>query len=488
MAERKLRTALKRLIAGPAAADTSDSELLERFADQADEAAFGVLVARHGPMVLGVCRRVLGQVHDAEDAFQATFLVLARNTGRIRRRESVGSWLHGVAHRLALKARVALAQRRLHERQAATMRLAESSSEVAGHVLGSALDEELQRLPETFRAPLVLCYLEGRTQPEAARELGWPAGSMSWRLGEARDRLRERLAQRGLAVAAGGLAAGLADGVQAAVPASLVEATAKAATAFVAGNAAGVVSEQSILWAKGALQTMYWNRVKIATALLLLFGCAVAGSLFGYRALAGKPGPDQALADKPAADPAPKAKTDPAGVPLEARLVAKKDTYRLDLGGKTPDEFRKLLQDKTYPPAPTVELELQFRNTGDKDLSFLVGGTNPDMPLLLKLDGAGAFNAVLPAMLAAIVSRPPTEISLASGKTHSFAVGSLRTANLGREGSISYWTEPGEYTLTATFRTEVNPAPQGAKEGRKKGFGQVTLTSNPLKLKVEAPK
>src|SRR5262249_50257311 len=145
------------------AGDDTDERLLERFTLHRDESAFAALVRRHGPMVLGVCRRVLHDEHDAEDAFQATFLVLARKSATIRKRGSLDSWLYGVAYRIALKAKSAAVRRRARERQAAKMALADPSAELAWRDLNPVLDEELNRLPEKYRVPLVLCYLNGKT-------------------------------------------------------------------------------------------------------------------------------------------------------------------------------------------------------------------------------------------------------------------------------------------------------------------------------------
>jgi hypothetical protein len=194
-----------------------------------------------------------------------------------------------------------------------------------------------------------------------------------------------------------------------------------------------------------------------------------------------------AKAPVPKQPPQEKSKTDPPGVPLEAKLVAKKDTYTLDLGGRTPEEFRKLLKGSSQT-APVVDLELEFRNGGDKDLAFLVGGTNPDIPLLLKLEGPGAVNVTLPALAAGMVSIPPKPVALAPGKTHTLPIKSLMTNRIGREGTASYWTEPGDYTLTATYKTAVSPRPDGARETRRANFegGFVTVTTPPLKLKVAA--
>jgi RNA polymerase sigma factor (sigma-70 family) len=184
----------------------SDAELLRRWVTGRDEAAFEVLLWRHGPMVLGVCRRVLGDLHDAEDAFQATFWVLACKATSIHRHESLAAWLHGVAQRMSLKARNTNLRRRGRERRSAVKANTEPVDEQTWEELRLILDEELGRLPEKYRAPVVLCYLEGKTNEQAARELGCPKSSLSSRLGRARELLRERLMQRGVTLSASAVA------------------------------------------------------------------------------------------------------------------------------------------------------------------------------------------------------------------------------------------------------------------------------------------
>ncbi len=186
----------------------SDRQLLEKFVHHREEAAFAALVRRHGPMVLGVCRRMLRHSHDAEDAFQATFLVLAEKAQHLRRPERLANWLYGVAYRTALHARQRAAHRSRLEREAAAMSAPISDPEFESQELRRILDEELHRLPEKYRAPLVLCYLEGKTNEEAARLLGWPVGSMSYRLARGRDLLRQRLETRLAASMSQGLARG----------------------------------------------------------------------------------------------------------------------------------------------------------------------------------------------------------------------------------------------------------------------------------------
>src|SRR5262249_1267968 len=154
---------------GQAAVAQTDGQLLERFIQSGEESAFAALIRRHGPLVWGVCRRLLRHEQDAEDVFQATFLVLARQAGRIRRADALGSWLYGVAQRLALRARADSARRRRHEAQAQVDTVAEADDNLLWSELRAALDEELGRLPENCRTPLLLCYFDGLTQDEAAR-------------------------------------------------------------------------------------------------------------------------------------------------------------------------------------------------------------------------------------------------------------------------------------------------------------------------------
>ena len=181
---------LFQLAAGPATDAAPDQQLLDRFVTGQEEDAFTALVRRHGPMVLGVCYRLLRDTHDAEDAFQATFLVLARKAASIQKRDSVGSWPHGVALRVAGKARVESVRRSRRERLRPAPALAATGDAITWGELRSVLDEELGRLPSSWRAPLILCYLEGQTQDEAARRLGWSKSTLRRRLERGRGLLR----------------------------------------------------------------------------------------------------------------------------------------------------------------------------------------------------------------------------------------------------------------------------------------------------------
>jgi RNA polymerase sigma factor (sigma-70 family) len=232
--------------------------LLEQFAVHGDEAAFTELVHRYGSLVLGVCERVLQDVHDAEDAFQASFLVLVKKAGDLDRRGSLGNWLYAVAYRTAIKARTRAALRRRQQRQAQEMPALPTMGDSVWHELRPVLDEEINRLPEKYRTPLVLCYLEGKTNQQAAHQLGWPEGSMSRRLARARELLRKRLLGRGLALSSVLLMTLLLEKSRAAVSASLAQTTVRAALLYKQGliAASGAVSSEAASLAEEVLASL----------------------------------------------------------------------------------------------------------------------------------------------------------------------------------------------------------------------------------------
>jgi len=228
------------------APELSDEDLIKRFlegTESTSQAAFRVLVNRHGPMVLGVCRNILDQLPDAEDAFQATFLVLARKAGSIRDRRVLGRWLYEVARRVAIRNRNRSGRRRTHEMEAAKMSAVGpwDQSDPAWNELRPVLHEEVDRLPEKYRSAVVLCYLQGRTNEEAAELLSWPVGTVKGRLSRARDLLRSRLTSRGLTLSAAFLMTCLSRNavIADAVPSRLVDETTRMAVAFARGGQAG---------------------------------------------------------------------------------------------------------------------------------------------------------------------------------------------------------------------------------------------------------
>jgi RNA polymerase sigma factor (sigma-70 family) len=285
----------------------SDAALLTRFARHRDEAAFAELVSRHGPMVLRLGLRLLADSHAAEDAFQATFLVLARRAGSIRRRQSVAAWLYGVAYRVALKVR-ATRKRRHEEDPGVAPDPADPHPDPLAHLsareLLLALEEEVQRLPEVYRLPVVLVCLEGLSQEEAAQRLGWTAGSVKGRLERGRKQLHRQLARRGLALTA---ALGAAEAARGAAVAAVSATTVEAATMFAAGKdlPAGLVSAHVVAVAKGALRVMCVKQfvgVGVTTVLLLGLLGAGTGQLVSAFASGGQaaPGGGPGVAKRPA--------------------------------------------------------------------------------------------------------------------------------------------------------------------------------------------
>jgi RNA polymerase sigma factor (sigma-70 family) len=286
---------LRRAVLRQDGAGWTDGQLLASFIDQKDEAAFEALVRRHGRMVFGVCRRVVGNHHDAEDAFQATFLVLARKAPSVRPRERLANWLHGVALRTAMKAKAMTAKRRGREKQVTEMPEPEAAQQGQWRDLQPLLDQELNGLPENYRLPLLLCDLEGKTIKDAAHQLGWPQGTLAGRLARGRKLLAKRLASRGVALSAGSLAAVVSqNAVSAAVPTSLMSTTVKAAAVIAAGQAAfaGVVSAKVATLMEGVLKTMFMTKLKSlmpVTMAMLAIMVGVGGvGLLGYGRAVGQ--------------------------------------------------------------------------------------------------------------------------------------------------------------------------------------------------------
>jgi RNA polymerase sigma factor (sigma-70 family) len=347
----------------PADSGLSDAGLLERFAAHGDEAAFAALVRRHGPAVLGVCLRVLRHRQDAEDAFQAAFLVLARRAHAIRKRESVASWLHGVALRVARKARAGNLRRREWPGELPDRPAPEATPAFLWRDLRPVLDEEIGTLPEKYRAAFVLCYLEGKTNEEAADLLGCPKGTILSRLARARERLAHGLTRRGVSLPAGALAGLLAaEALQAAAPAALTAATARAAVSFAAGR--GAPSAAHSLALKG-LQAMRMTWVGKALAVTVALGATGAGAgILVPRGAA--PGATEARAEAP-----PEVKKLP-GPPPPAREPERKPESRLeavlcdwakasDAVRETHYKFTQTTKDKTFDRTEVRRGEVFFK-------------------------------------------------------------------------------------------------------------------------------
>jgi RNA polymerase sigma factor (sigma-70 family) len=272
----------------------TDGQLLESFLRHREEAALETLVRRHGPMVWGVCRRVLGNHHDAEDAFQAAFLVLVRKAGSIRPREMVGNWLYGVAHQTALKARATLAKMRTRERHVADLPEPAAKEPSQGADWQPVLDQELSLLPDKYRSAIMLCDLEGKTRKEAARQLGVPEGTLAARVARGRTMLAKRLARHGLAVSGGALAGVLSQqSASACVPAAVLSVTIKAVKLVASGQGVGTIAAPVATLTEGVLKAMLISKVKATLGICLVLGLLMMGSAFGYRTLAAdKPAPE----------------------------------------------------------------------------------------------------------------------------------------------------------------------------------------------------
>jgi RNA polymerase sigma factor (sigma-70 family) len=330
-------------------AGLTDGQLLRSFLYQGDEAAFEALVRRHGPMVRGVCRRVLRNLDDADDAFQAAFLVLLRKASTLATREVLGDWLHGVAYRTALKARSAAAHRRMKERR--TLRRDTITDLEDRWDWLPLLDEDVGRLPLKYRLPVVLCDLEGRTRKDAAQQLDWPEGTLSGRLSRARTMLARRLTRRGVTLSATALAAGIASEASARVPFSLIRPICKNAMEFVAGSAAGSVSAYVAALTEGVIKSMFVSKLRYAVALVMVVLILTAGAgAWRYAAVAG-----------PAEEkPVPAARDVRQGAvpneePVRTEVLPKGSQFRIDLRlERAKDGQRKSL---ASPPLFVSELQ-----------------------------------------------------------------------------------------------------------------------------------
>jgi len=366
-------------------ADLTDGQLLEDFVIRREPLALEALVRRHGPMVWGVCCRVLGNRHDAEDAFQATFLVLVRRAASINPKEMVGNWLFGVARRTSLKARAMTAKRLAREMSVAD--LPEPTLEEHGfsNDMKTVIDQELSRLPEKYRAAIVMCDLRGETRKEAARQLGLPEGTLAGRLTRGRAMLAKRLGRYGLTASGLTLAAMLAQNVaSASPPVSVVSSTIKTARLLAVGKAAaGVLSSQVAALTEGVLRTMLVTKLKNATAVLLavgVLGTALgAGGWFWRTQAAEKPTAAQNTPTPPKEEPKAKPPVQEGRIPPDDPLQAARDRALVeeqrqtvivdadlrkakDIFSKAPDEALKLIRDNVVQVLDNPDISERVRD------------------------------------------------------------------------------------------------------------------------------
>jgi RNA polymerase sigma factor (sigma-70 family) len=383
---------LQKLVAVEDARQQADQVLLRRFVDHRDQAAFAALVGRYAPLVLAACRRLLAREQDAEDVLQATFLVLVRKAGSIRKHESVGSWLYGTAYRLARKARAAEAHLKERERVAAEARPA-SAPPVTWDDLGAVLDEELQALPDKYRAPLLLCCLQDKTRDEAARELGWAPGAVKIRLERGRDMLRSRLARRGLALSVALLATSVAS---ASVPVRTVAMIVEHSMLFAGGQAVNAPAAMEL--AVGCLRELATAKVRFFSALaagMMAVGLGIGGFalVFDYNpppaldftAIAS---PRQRLDAEPNLQPKPEPRSEPVLPTVDpppkpgATLLALLRGVDAEPGTVT---LRVREVDTTYPLAAGADIWIDGRSATVADLAAL--GAKPRVKVTLTAAG-----------------------------------------------------------------------------------------------------
>ena len=448
---------LEQLSGGPCSPHGTDRQLLEDFAARHDESAFAELVARHGPMVLRVCRRVLHHEQDTEDAFQATFLVLARSLGSIRKREALADWLHGVAYRTAMKAKRSAARRHNHEANLRARTPTAAASPTWDDVQ-AILDEEIQRLPTVFRSAFVLCVLEGKTFATAAAEVGCKEGTVASRVARARQRLQTQLAHRGIKLAALLAALCVAEGVvKASVSKVLAHTTIRNGLLVAAGGtAAKAIPPQVAALAAGVTRAMFLKKAKIAIVLLVAVGMfAASAGVLMQQVLKAE--------EKPAAPPAVKSAAEPA----------KPEQETIEITGRVLDPDDK----------PVARARL-YRAPGPRD----PGAAEDEEPIALgTTDAEGRFRVKLPKP-GGSTKQPAQQTSSSSTRGAGGAGGLPSAASLPvsaspqpvvliavAEGFGLNWAslhldkEQGEVTLHVVKDL---PVPRPAHRHRRKGRGR----------------
>jgi RNA polymerase sigma factor (sigma-70 family) len=404
-------------------AGMTDGQLLEDYISRRDEAALAALVHRHGPMVWGVCRRVLRNYHDAEDAFQATFLVLVRKAASIASRELVANWLYGVAHQTALKARATAAKKNVRERQVTEMPEPAVAEQDLWNDLQPLLDVELSRLPDKYRVVIVLCDLEGKTRKEAARQLGCPEGTVAGQLARARAMLAKRLTQRGVALSGGALAVVLSEKVASAgVPTTVLCSTIKAASLFAAGQAAatGAISVKVAALTEGVMKAMLFTKLRAAIAVVLILGFVATGAtILTCRTAAGQDDKKPA-AEKPV-EPAAKQEKE-----KEAFTAWGKEVGGLQAGLGYPPGQRR-----TYYTGETAKLVVRVRNVSKDAVKFQYFPLFFTQKAPTVADGGGQLVHFRYGWLDTAIWHVPKDVNLAPGKEIVLGEVELLTTLLG---------------------------------------------------------
>jgi RNA polymerase sigma factor (sigma-70 family) len=391
--------------------DHSDRQLVERALAGRDEAAFQAIVQRHGPMVYRVCWRVLLHPQDAEDAFQATFLVLAQKLRAVRKRPSLASWLHGVARRVALKAKAQAAGRRRHEHDVSRPATA-PPDDVTWKELRSALDAELGTLPEKWRLPLILCYLEGRTQDEAASQLAWSKSTLRRRLEEARDALGRRLNGRGVVWPAALSAVLLSECIASAAP-GLVASTVEAAARVAAGKTVATAASVKVAaLTEGVLKAMLITKVKAGALVLLMLG--MVGLTCGVLAF-GMTSANGDDVEKPAAKANEKADMLTVTIKPQKNPVRVKEPFKVDLrvvnSSKAAQSFQVM----------SCSWDEHWKSSNDR-VSWEGWPCAENSAVTVKLEPGEAYEKTLPMLLPA--GKPQEKVSFKMGFT---PIGSKQT-------------------------------------------------------------
>ncbi len=415
-----------------------DTQLLEDYICRHDETAFALLVRRHGPMVWGVCCRVLRNPHDAEEAFQATFLVLIRRAASITSRELLANWLYGVAHQTALKARATSARRKVRERQVREMPEPSVMHRDPASDLLPLLDEELSRLPEKYRSVLVLCDLEGNTRKEAARHLDLPEGTVASRLNRARNLLARRLTQRGVTLAGGACAAVLApQAASASVPHVVMNGTLQAATLVATGKAAsGMLSIKGAALAEGVIKAMWFNQLKTVLAVVLILGFMATGATI----LTGRTAVGQEER-KPA-----------ARTPVQTTPKPDQEKQGFTAWGKEANGLQAGVgyepgQKRSYQHGEKVSLVLRVRNVSKEKIRFQCTSAHfMEIPPLVT-DRNGKRLSILTLEHSPGKARLHV-VDLAPGQQTDLHAWQLELRPASERGSNSYWTLYGTGKFT----------------------------------------